>query len=108
MRSFSTPNSLLRTSLSVGALALATALSMAAPAAAQPFSASQPPLQFTPQGQFDTSEEALVQRLPGFRNAYATANGVRLHYVTGGNGPPLVLLPGHPETWWVYHKMMPA
>lgn len=56
----------------------------------------------------DTSDDALVRRLPGFRNATATVNGIRLHYVIGGAGPPLVLLPGHPETWWGYNKIMPT
>ena len=26
----------------------------------------------------------------------------------GGKGPPLVLIPGHPETWWAYARIMPA
>jgi pimeloyl-ACP methyl ester carboxylesterase len=26
----------------------------------------------------------------------------------GGRGAPLVLLAGYPETWWEYHKIMPA
>jgi pimeloyl-ACP methyl ester carboxylesterase len=56
----------------------------------------------------DVSDAALVKRLPGFSNAYAEVNGVRLHYVIGGHGDPLVLLPGWPETWWGYHKLMPA
>jgi pimeloyl-ACP methyl ester carboxylesterase len=34
-------------------------------------------------------------------------NGVLLHYVEGGSGEPLLLLPGWPETWWSYHKVMP-
>ncbi|NKE61092.1 alpha/beta hydrolase [Lentzea sp. PSKA42] len=46
--------------------------------------------------------------LPGFRHNYTEVNGVRLHYVTGGRGEPLVLLPGWPQTWWEYHKIMPA
>lgn len=53
------------------------------------------------------SDAALVKRLPGFRNAEATVNGVRLHYVVGGFGPLLILLPGWPETWWEWHKIMP-
>ncbi|WLQ45108.1 alpha/beta hydrolase [Streptomyces laculatispora] len=44
----------------------------------------------------------------GFRSDYATVNGLRLHYVAGGEGTPLVLLPGWPETWWEFHKVMPA
>ncbi|GAA0485568.1 alpha/beta fold hydrolase [Streptomyces stramineus] len=43
-----------------------------------------------------------------FSSEYADVNGVRLHYVTGGHGEPLVLLPGWPETWWEYRKVMPA
>jgi pimeloyl-ACP methyl ester carboxylesterase len=44
--------------------------------------------------------------LPGFTEGFATVNGVRIHYVAGGKGPPLVLLPGWPETWWEFHKVM--
>jgi pimeloyl-ACP methyl ester carboxylesterase len=54
------------------------------------------------------SDAALVKALPGFRNDFAEVNGVRLHYVVGGKGEPLVLLPGWPETWWTFHKIMPA
>jgi len=55
----------------------------------------------------DISDAALVKSLPGFKNATAEVNGVHLHYVVGGQGEPLVLLPGWPETWWSFHKMMP-
>jgi pimeloyl-ACP methyl ester carboxylesterase len=55
----------------------------------------------------DVSDAALVRTLPGFRNGYANVNGIRLHYVVGGKGMPVVLLPGWPETWWEFHKMMP-
>ena len=55
----------------------------------------------------NVSDAALVSKLPGFVNAYATVGGVRLHYVAGGKGPPLFLLPGWPETWWAYRKVMP-
>ncbi len=56
----------------------------------------------------NVSDAALVKSLPGFKNGYADVNGVRLHYVQGGKGEPLVLLPGWPETWWAFHKIMPA
>ncbi|MGA5042244.1 alpha/beta fold hydrolase [Streptomyces capoamus] len=46
--------------------------------------------------------------LEGFEHHYADVNGTRLHYVTGGEGEPLVLLPGWPQTWWQFHKIMPA
>lgn len=56
----------------------------------------------------DTSDVALVERLPGFVNGYAEFGGVRLHYVTGGSGPPLFLIGGWPQTWWQFHHIMPA
>lgn len=42
--------------------------------------------------------------LSGFREGHAAG----LHYVTGGTGEPLVLLPGWPQTWWEFRKIMPA
>jgi pimeloyl-ACP methyl ester carboxylesterase len=53
------------------------------------------------------TDAELVKKLPGFTNGYAEVNGTRLHYVEGGQGKPLFLLPGWPETWWSYRKMMP-
>jgi len=56
---------------------------------------------------YAVSDSALVKSLPGFKNGYADVDGIRLHYVTGGEGSPVLLLPGWPETWWGYHKIMP-
>lgn len=42
--------------------------------------------------------------LRGFRSGRAAG----VHYVAGGAGEPLVLLPGWPQTWWEFHKIMPA
>ncbi|MDR6660840.1 pimeloyl-ACP methyl ester carboxylesterase [Tardiphaga robiniae] len=63
--------------------------------------------QSTAGGTIDVSDEALVATLPGFRSGNVEANGVRLHFVAGGSGNLVVLLPGWPETWWGYHKIMP-
>lgn len=54
------------------------------------------------------SDAELVRTLPGFTEGFATVNGVRLHYVAGGAGNPVVLLPGWPQTWWAFHKIMPG
>lgn len=55
------------------------------------------------------SDAELARSLPGgFTSRHAEVDGVRLHYVTGGRGEPLVLLPGWPQTWWEYRKVMPA
>jgi pimeloyl-ACP methyl ester carboxylesterase len=56
----------------------------------------------------DTDRKVAEPDLPGFKHNYAQVNGVRLHYVTGGRGEPLLLLPGWPQTWWLYNKIMPA
>lgn len=34
--------------------------------------------------------------------------GVRLHYVTAGEGPPLVLVHGFPQTWWEWRRILPG
>lgn len=34
-------------------------------------------------------------------------NGVRFHYVTAGSGEPVLLLPGWPESWISWRKMIP-
>ncbi|WP_224010653.1 alpha/beta fold hydrolase [Paraburkholderia tropica] len=47
--------------------------------------------------------------LAGFEHRYATVDGIRLHYVTGGkaDGETLVLLAGFPESWYAWRKIMP-
>ena len=52
-------------------------------------------------------DDELVKQLPGFTSHYLTVNDIQLHYVIGGQGKPLVLLPGWPQTWWSYHKIIP-
>lgn len=54
------------------------------------------------------SDQNLLEKLLGFTSLYADVNGTSLHYVKGGEGDPLILIPGWPETWWAYHKIMPT
>jgi pimeloyl-ACP methyl ester carboxylesterase len=54
------------------------------------------------------SDEALLEKFPGFTNHYVTVNGVQLHYVEGGSGQPLVCLPGWPQTWYSFHPIAVA
>lgn len=51
---------------------------------------------------------APVDALPAFSHAYATVEGVRLHYVSGGNpqAETLVLLAGFPQSWFAWRKVM--
>ncbi len=44
----------------------------------------------------------------GTEDRFAQVNGIRLHYVKMGAGPLLILLHGWPETWYEWHKVMPA
>lgn len=53
------------------------------------------------------NDEHLVSLLPGFTNHYQELEEIRLHYVVGGEGSPLILLAGWPQTWWSFHKIMP-
>ncbi|MZQ85343.1 alpha/beta fold hydrolase [Paenibacillus sp. 5J-6] len=55
----------------------------------------------------ESMDEELVKTLEGFHNGTKTVNGIKLHYVEGGKGEPLFLLPGWPETWYEYRKIMP-
>lgn len=45
---------------------------------------------------------------PGCAEGYLTANGQRLHYVTAGAGPLVVLLHGFPEFWYSWRANIPA
>jgi pimeloyl-ACP methyl ester carboxylesterase len=45
--------------------------------------------------------------LAGFEHRDAELDGVRIHYLIGGAGPPVVLLHGYPETWYAWRKVMP-
>jgi pimeloyl-ACP methyl ester carboxylesterase len=40
-------------------------------------------------------------------SAFASVNGVRIHYVTAGRGPVVVLLHGYPETWYDWRLVIP-
>ncbi len=46
--------------------------------------------------------------LEGLRHGSAYVNGVRLHYVTQGEGPLLILLHGFPEFWYSWRYQIPA
>ena len=43
-----------------------------------------------------------------FSHQTADVNGLSLHYVIGGQGFPVVLLHGWPQTWYEWRKIMPA
>lgn len=43
-----------------------------------------------------------------FSHHTASVNGIQMHYVIGGQGDPVVLLHGWPQTWYEWRHIMPA
>jgi pimeloyl-ACP methyl ester carboxylesterase len=43
-----------------------------------------------------------------FTSRYVEAGGLRQHVVTGGDGPPLLLVHGWPQTWYAWRLVMPG
>lgn len=42
-----------------------------------------------------------------FRHASARVGNVNLHYVEGGEGPAILLIPGWPQSWYAWRYVMP-
>jgi pimeloyl-ACP methyl ester carboxylesterase len=63
-----------------------------------------------------TDAPGSVTRAPqlpaGFTDTFSSylvgAGSVRLHAVVGGDGPPLLLVPGWPQNWFAWRQLMPA
>jgi len=49
----------------------------------------------------------LAKEKPKLKHEYAEVNGVRLHYVTAGNGPLIIFLHGFPEFWYEWKDQLP-
>ncbi|MBK3574869.1 alpha/beta hydrolase [Streptomyces sp. MBT65] len=46
--------------------------------------------------------------IPGVEHHRVSLHGTELHYVSAGtDGSPVMLVHGFPETWWVFHKLIP-
>jgi pimeloyl-ACP methyl ester carboxylesterase len=46
--------------------------------------------------------------LDGVSHRYVDVAGTRLHVAEAGEGPPVVLLHGWPQHWWIWRKVIPA
>jgi len=42
-----------------------------------------------------------------FKHHYALVNGVKLHYVMGGKGEPLLLIHGFGQNWYMWNRLLP-
>jgi pimeloyl-ACP methyl ester carboxylesterase len=50
-----------------------------------------------------------VPSLPdGFASRTAAVKDFRMHYVIGGSGPAVVIVHGGFDSWWAWHKVIPA
>ena len=49
-----------------------------------------------------------IDELDDLEHGLARVNDTKLHYVTAGNGPPLVLCHGWPQTWYEWREVIPA
>jgi pimeloyl-ACP methyl ester carboxylesterase len=47
-------------------------------------------------------------QLDGVSHRQVELRGTRLHVAEAGDGPPLVLLHGWPQHWWIWRKVIPA
>ena len=43
-----------------------------------------------------------------YKDGYANSNGVKIHYVTAGSGPLIVMVHGFPDFWYTWRKQMDA
>lgn len=55
-------------------------------------------------GPGDIANKALF---PGFKQSFIQTPGATINTLVGGDGPPLLLLHGHPETHVTWHKVAP-
>lgn len=53
------------------------------------------------------AEPAKATLPPGAQSAFGNVNGIRMHYVSAGEGPLVLLLHGWPQTWFAWHGIIP-
>jgi pimeloyl-ACP methyl ester carboxylesterase len=96
-----TRRGILAAATAAGALALTVALVQTPQAATSPA---------IPQGLGSVSGAPHLPKgfTDTFTSRYINANGLRLHAVIGGKGPPLLLVHGWPQTWYQWRLVMPA
>lgn len=89
----------LRKLSAVAVLALATALI----AGCHSSSPASPPM---PSPSFDSATRDDTEFNSTFRHKFADVGDVTMHYVVGGQGTPLVLLHGWPQSWYEWRPIM--
>ena len=51
---------------------------------------------------------SLVASAAEYQDGYANSNGVKIHYVTAGTGPLVVMIHGFPDFWYTWRNQMDA
>jgi pimeloyl-ACP methyl ester carboxylesterase len=46
--------------------------------------------------------------IEGVRHSYVDVPGAKLHVAEAGEGPPILMLHGWPQHWWIWRKVIPA
>ncbi|MGC4991954.1 alpha/beta fold hydrolase [Nocardia salmonicida] len=93
------PRRLSRSVRAMAAVTLALLLTVGTAACTTPTPADVPPYAVATHNdpEFDNT----------FRHEFADIEGVRMHYVSGGSGTPVVLIHGWPQTWFGWWPIMP-
>ena len=56
----------------------------------------------------DVAEAASIEPLEFGEHGFADSDGVKIHYVTAGEGPLVVMIHGFPDYWYSWREQMPA
>jgi epoxide hydrolase 4 len=54
------------------------------------------------------SKSKMQNSFPAWQHAYTSTNGIRLHYVTQGEGSLMLMLHGFPEFWYSWRHQIPV
>ncbi|MFD0657847.1 alpha/beta fold hydrolase [Thermocatellispora tengchongensis] len=95
------------TLLTIGTAACSTPAATATPTATS-IATSAPPSTATTAAPYAAVTRDDPEFAKTFRHEFAEVDGVRMHYVTGGSGSPVVLIHGWPQTWYGWWPIMPA
>lgn len=55
-----------------------------------------------------SASHSIVPESLDHTHGYVLVEGIRLHYVTAGEGQPVLLIPGWPQTWFTWRYVMSA
>lgn len=55
----------------------------------------------------DRLRAANLPAIPGVAHHLADVDGVRMHYAEAGSGPPLLLIHGFPQNWYMWRFLIP-